>query len=290
MLFHLHKVKSDYDGFSHLSALSEAWGSLSDERLKLDFCHCGHFDANMAAPLGAMLSRISDKKNAVEIACATSKVQEILRKNRFLKSYGYDVLEDTNHTTLPFLHIPNSDTQSFAGYLLRHMNGKGIPRMSPNLEKAFRRSIFEIFQNCVSHSASGSGVFVCGQFYPYDGRLDLTISDAGVGIRTNVRRHLRDNKLSSTEAIKWALEEGNTTKTGDLPGGMGLKLLKDFIEFNGGKIQIASRQGFYQLSNRKEVYKKFVSDFPGTTVNLEINTKDKHAYLFTSEATSDNIF
>lgn len=170
------------------------------------------------------------------------------------------------------------------------MNGKGIPKMTPALEKTFRQSIFEIFQNCVSHSDSMLGIFVCGQYYPYNKRLDLTISDAGVGIRTNVRRHLRNNKLSSNDAILWALKEGHTTKTGSQPGGMGLKLLKDFIELNDGKIQIASRQGYYEFSGGNEIFKKLIADLPGTTINLEINTSDTHAYGLSSETTPDNIF
>jgi len=290
MLFKLQKVRSDYDGFLHLSELSKTWRNVLDEKLKLDFSHCSHFDANMAAPLAAVLNRVNDNKNAIQIVGATSEVENILRKNRFLKKYGYGELEDINHTTLPFLHIPNSDTQSFAGYLSRNMNGKGIPRMTAELEKAFRRSIFEIFQNCVSHSASDRGVFVCGQFYPYGGRLDLTISDVGIGIRTNVRRFFRNNNLSSIDAIKWALKEGSTTKTGELPGGMGLKLLKDFIVHNNGKIQIVSRQGFYQLAKGKEVYQKLGYDFPGTTINLEINSKDKHSYRLSNQVTPDNVF
>jgi hypothetical protein len=44
---------------------------------------------------------------------------------------------------------------------------------------------------------------------------------------------LRIDKLDSCEAIKWALTEGNTTKEGDQPGGLGLKLIKDFIQMKG---------------------------------------------------------
>jgi len=290
MIFSLHKVKSDADGFMHLSMLAEATQDISDEKLRLDFSRCTHFDANMAAPLAAILNHATNNHNYIEIVNPKRQIEEILRKNRFLRNYGYPPLEDVNHTTLPFVHLANSDTKSFASYLSLHMNGKGIPQMSDRLEKEFRRSIFEVFQNCVSHSGSERGVFVCGQFYPYQGRLDLTISDIGVGIPTNVRRHLRNDKMLPTDAIKWALMEGNTTKTGEQPGGMGLKLLKDFIEFNGGRIIIASRQGLYQLVGKKEVYKKLISDFPGTTINLEINTKDTHRYRLRSEVTPENLF
>jgi signal transduction histidine kinase len=290
MNYDLVSIRSDDSGFSTLARLAKTTKDISGKEIELSFYKCKHFDANMAAPLAAILNKLTTQRNTIKIKRAPWEVEKILRKNRFLLDFGYSQLEDVNHTTLPFKHIGLSNTQSFATYLAEHMNGKGIPQMTPALEKAFRQSIFEVFENCVGHSQSELGVFVCGQFYPYDGRLDLTISDAGIGIRQNVRRHLQDGKMSSTDAIKWALKEGHTTKTGSKPGGMGLKLLKDFIRVNGGKIQIASRQGFYQFSGDKEEFIQLASDLPGTTVNLEINTKDQHTYQLTSETTPTNIF
>jgi len=290
MDYNLFSIRSNDAGFSALAKLAVVTKEITNDEIELNFNYCKHFDANMAAPLAVILNTLIARKNTIKIASPPWKVEEILRKNRFLQDFGYRVLEDTNHTTLPFAQIPISKPQSFAVYLDDHMEGKGIPRMTQTLEKAFRQSIFEIFVNCVGHSRSELGMFVCGQFYPYDGRLDLTISDAGIGIRQNVRRHLQDGNISSIEAIKWALKEGNTTKSGNKPGGMGLKLLKDFILINGGKIQIASRQGFYQFAGGNEEFIKLASDFPGTTVNLEINTKDDHIYQLISEATPNNIF
>lgn len=133
------------------------------------------------------------------------------------------------------------------------------------------------------------GVFVCGQFYPLDQRLDLTIADAGIGIRTKARQYLGRN-ISSIEAIRWALKEGHTSKTGSQPGGVGLKFLKDFIELNKGKIHIVSRLGFYAYSEGKESYAKLTADFPGTAVNLEINTGDTQAYRLSREISPEDIF
>lgn len=290
MDYQLFSVYSNENGFSTLSRLANATVQISDEEIVLNFKKCSHFDANMAAPLASILKRINNRNNTVRIINPPREVEKILRKNCFLLDFGYSPLDDENHTTLPFKHVDLTHTQSFATYLAEHMNGKGIPRMSQTLEKFFRQSIFEIFENCVGHSRSKHGVFVCGQFYPYDGRLDLTISDAGVGIRQNVRRHLEDEKISSIDAIKWALKAGNTTKSGNKPGGMGLKLLHDFIRENGGKIQIASRQGFYQFANGNQDFIKLAADFPGTTVNLEINTKDTHTYKLASEVSLNDIF
>ena len=289
MIHYLPTIHSQREGFERLASLAADAEKLHADRLEVDFSKCGFFDANMAASLAAVLVRIADNLNAVEIVKVPSGIEHILRKNRFLLSYGYNAIDDINQTTLPYRRIQLSDAGRFEDYLNRHLQGKGIPRMTEGLGKRFKQSIFEVFQNAVIHSHSRIGVFVCGQFFPQIQRLDLTIADAGVGIRTNVRNYL-GTKISSKEAIRWALQEGHTTKTGPQPGGMGLQFLKEFIVLNKGKIHIASRQGFYEYRDGQENLQKLAADLPGTAVNLEINTGDTSKYRLRSETSPNNIF
>ena len=289
MIHYLPTIHSQREGFECLASLAADAEKLHADRLEVDFSKCGFFDANMAASLGAVLARIADNLNAVEIVKVPSGIEHILRKNRFLLSYGYNASDDTNQTTLPYRRIQLSDAGRFEDYLNRHLKEKGIPRMTEGLGKRFKQSIFEVFQNAVIHSHSRLGVFVCGQFFPQVQRLDLTIADTGVGIRTNVRNYL-GIKISSKEAIRWALQEGHTTKTGLQPGGMGLQFLKEFIVLNKGKIHIASRQGFYEYRDGQESFQKLAADLPGTAVNLEINTEDTSKYRLRSETSPNNIF
>lgn len=289
MIHYLPTIRSEKDGFERIADLAVDAAELFSGTLELDFSRCGFFDANMAAPLSAVLTRIADGFNTIELVKVPPAIARVLRKNRFLVGFGYKPIEDVNNTTLPYIRMQLSDEGRFADYLKRHMNGKGIPQMSEALGRVFKQSIFEIFQNAVIHSDSHLGIFVCGQFYPQLQRLDVTIADAGVGIRTNVRRYL-GNKISSKGAIRWALQAQNTTKTGNQPGGVGLKFLKDFIALNSGKIHIASRYGFYEYADGEESFEKMEFDFPGTTVNLEINTGDSSSYCLDSEISPDDIF
>lgn len=162
--------------------------------------------------------------------------------------------------------------------------------MSKALAKRFKQSLLEVFLNAAIHSESDSGVFVCGQFYPKKQRIDFTILDAGVGIPAKVNNYLRIGNLDSCEAIKWALTEGNTTKAGDQPGGLGLKLIQDFIQINKGKLQIVSKFGYYEYSINGESYRKLNYEFPGTCINIEINTNDSSSYCLESELSSEDIF
>lgn len=289
MIHYLPTINSQKEGFERLAALAADAQKLFSDRLEVDFSRCGFFDANMAAPLASVLARIADHFNAVEIVKVPPPIERILRKNRFLVAYGYEALEDVNSTTLPYRRMQLSDERRFADYLNRYLKGKGIPQMTEGLGRVFRQGIFEVFQNAVTHSDSRFGVFVCGQYYPQVQRLDLTLADAGVGIRNNVRRYL-GSKISSTAAIRWALQEGHTTKTGSQPGGVGLKFLQDFIKLNEGKLQIASRLGFYEYRNGQGEFARLAADYHGTVVNLEINTGDTKAYRLSTEVSPTNIF
>ncbi len=287
--YYLPTIRSDKEGFTQLARLKDALSNSIDDELIIDFSRCSFFDANMAASLKAVLSIVTDNSKTVVIAGLPQAIKNILSKNQFLIEYGYPAMRDTNQTTLPYQRFPFSNRLEFDRYLNTHLSGKGIPEMSPMLNKKFRESIFEIFENCAKHSGSNKGAFVCGQFYPQQSRLDLTISDIGVGIRTNVRRFL-NRQVSSVSALRWAIKRGHTTKTHSQPGGLGLALLQEFINHNQGKIQIVSRQGYYEFSNGKPIFNKLDADFPGTTINLEINTKDNNSYCLSLEISSEDIF
>ncbi|HQP12465.1 MAG TPA: ATP-binding protein [Candidatus Omnitrophota bacterium] len=290
MIHYLKNIYSDLSGFERIACIYKEAKDLFADDCIVDFSRCSFFEANMASPLAAVLAKIADDFNNVKIINIPGKIATILRKNGFLKLYGFPGLYDQNETTVPFRRIRKADQGLFEEYLNRHLKGKGLPEMTAKLDRAFKQSVFEVFQNAVMHADSDSGIFVCGQFYPHKKKLDLTISDAGVGIRDNVRHYFKNQKISSVEAIRWAMREGNTTKSGAQPGGLGLKLLRDFIEQNNGRIQIASRLGFFEFQTGTETFSRMSADFPGTAVNLEINTADPSSYCLTEEISPDNFF
>lgn len=86
------------------------------------------------------------------------------------------------------------------------------------------------------------------------------------------------------------MQEGNTTKTGNQPGGLGLKLIKDFIHINRGIMQIVLQSGYYMYSAKGELFRDMKLDFPGTCINIEINAADTSSYCLQSELTSEDIF
>ena len=118
---------------------------------------------------------------------------------------------------------------------------------------------------------------------------DFTVTDLGVGIRPNVRDHLQCD-LDADAAIVWAVQEHHTTKRGTIPGDLGLTLLKEFIDLNGGHMQIVSDAVYWWCKGNRTATALLAEPFPGTVVNVEINTADRRAYRLSSEPDDDGIF
>jgi len=290
MKLDIRTIRSNFNGFLGISNIYESAGSLFLDDIELDFSLCNFFEANMAAPLYAVIAIFRKGLNDVSVCNINSQTKDILRKNHFLTAFNIPILQDTYQTTLPFKIFKLNANEQFYDYLEVYMNGKGIPKMSNELTKRFRQSLLEIFSNATIHSESDTGVFSCGQFYPKKHRLDFTFADAGIGIVENVRNYTKDSKLNSCDAVRWALAEGHTTKQGRQPGGLGLKLIQEFVRINGGKLQIVSESCFYELSSNGTKFEEMKSVFPGTCVNLEINTEDTNSYCLQSEVNNSSIF
>lgn len=288
----LSDIRNDFSGFQKLINLYNIILSSHDAELKIDMSHVNWMEANMCAPLGAILYKY-DQTNKIIIERLNPKLEKLLQRNGFLPNFGFNrnKIPDSTGTTIEYKRFEPKDSESFKDYVASHFVGKGIPDMSKQLHRKFRESIAEIFENAAYHSQTVSGIFTCGQHFPGHHRLDFSIVDLGIGIRELIHRKIGLD-LSAEQAIIWAVSGINTTRQLEegRPGGLGLKLLKEFITLNKGKIQIISDRGYWLFENNKAETKEFISAFPGTVVNIEINTADTQSYRLSSEIDINNIF
>lgn len=275
MIFDLHNIHSNHQGFSALGDLAAKTIALEYSKVEICFEKVRWFDANMAAPLGAVIARIADRYNLVSVVEIPSTLS-ILHRNGFLAAIGAPSQSLPSETVLPYVRFRKHDTNRFYDYLDEHLPGKGLPDMSSDFALRFQQSLGEIFVNADTHSESELGVFVCGQFYPTKQRLDISMADAGITIPGRVKKRF-GIPMPDAIALKWALVEGNTTKEGT-PGGVGLELLRKFVSENGGKLQIASGCAFWEFHEGKEKLLPLTNPFPGTVVNLEVFTGDDKVY------------
>lgn len=290
MRIELPAIHHDRSGFATLVGLVSGTADCFFDNIDIDMSKTSWFDADMCAAFGAILFRLGESLNTIRLTSMRAGVEKILSKNGFLSHYGRKKIPDHWGTTIPYQRFDVKDDRYFASYIEKELIHRDeMPSMSPGLLKKFRESIFEIFSNAVLHSRTKMGIFSCGQFFPARNRLNFSVADLGIGMRQNIRDHT-GLELSAEAAIRWATEGRNTTKRGSVPGGLGLKLLGEFIDLNGGSIQIVSDAGYWKRENKTTVTANLANPFPGTVVMVEINTADTNSYSLASDLITADIF
>lgn len=283
-------IHHDLSGFRICTELHERTKDCVLDDIEIDMRNTTWFDADMCGSVGAILYHIGANLNAVRLTNISPEVRSILSNNGFLTHYGEERIGDRWETTIGYQRFDVQDDRYFSEYIEREfIHRDEMPTMSPGLLKRFRESIFEIFSNAVLHSKSRLGIFNCGQLFPRRGHLNLTVADLGVGMKKNVGDHIKED-IEPEQAIVWATEKRNTTKVGSVPGGLGLKLLREFIDLNKGCLQIVSDAWYWCRKGGRTTTERLLHRFPGTVVSVEINTTDIHSYRLQSEVSLEDIF
>ncbi len=286
-------VLSNIEGYKLLSELLHNTKNLTDYKIILNFRENKWFEANLCAILGSIVHLLEKKRNTIEYVNLSTAVMNVFAKNSFLDGNNLTNKKITSRV-MTYKKFKKDEESNFKDYIDRELLSiEELPTMSDLLKKKINKSIFEIFNNAFSHGKCEC-IFTCGQYFETKKRLNFTIVDLGKTIRSNVNKYLihsNQSKLSSIKAIEWAVEEGNTTKTGDIPGGLGLSLIRDFLVLNKGKIQIVSAMGYWEQNQESIVdLLKINHKFEGTIVNLEFNLNDKNSYLLKEEIDPSTIF
>ncbi|MFA7084085.1 MAG: ATP-binding protein [Arcobacteraceae bacterium] len=285
--YQLSNIHNNLDGYNKLFNLYDTHKEDIFETLELQMTEW--FDANLSAVLGAILDRITnDGLNTIEFKTVSSNIQKILQKNSFLEHYGFNTIYDTYNTTIKYLKLKTTDSRYFNDYVENDLLSRNeLPKMSEAVHEKIGESIHEMFINAKIHSET-EFIYTCGQFFPRDNNLNFTIVDSGIGFAKRIEKNL-GYSLSSKDAIKWAMEDGHTTKQ-NVSGGIGLALLKEFILQNKGKIQIISGDAFYELSNTIVTIQQLKYYFDGSIISMTFKTNDTVSYLLADEINSSDIF
>jgi hypothetical protein len=290
------KITSNYNGFKALICFYKELSVISDTKIIIDFRKCRYFEANLSSVLGAIFSSISMRNNnEIQISNLNYALDNIFKRNGFLSKFGTAKMPDEYNTTISYQEFEEDKGVNFKDYIRDNLLRKDdFPELSVLAEKKINESIFELFENAHTHGNCDK-IHTCGQYFPNHNppRIDMTIVDLGQSIKANVNRHLEmigKNIISGTEAIQWAVIKGHTTKIGNNPGGLGLDVIREFVDLNKGKLQIVSSDGFWEYKKGKASTKTLSESFPGTIANLEFNLDDKNFYQLSSEVSLDNIF
>ncbi len=283
------KLMADKAGFDFIASLfyNEAYESY--EEIHMDLSPIVYIDANLSAAIGAIFDSLKyyKKKQVFYISPKLKGVRKILSRNHFLQSYDIVTTIDDSEKFIAFKRFNANEIDVFKRYVddgLIHK--KKFPAHTRSVAEKILESIFEIYVNAMTHGDS-KVIYCCGEYNEKNSQhtLDMTIVDLGITIPYNVNEYLQRKKLdqmSHCDCLEWAFEKGNTTKSDT--GGLGLSLLKEFIQLNKGTIQMVSGKGVLEISDKDPIRYELNYEFPGTIVNVKFNFDDTNAYYMKGES------
>lgn len=307
-------IKDDGSGYDKILSIAQAVFDDPYHHFDFDFSRCAIIDHNAVVMLGALARYVDYHNNQMKISRAMlspirsaanvagvmflvdtmgSAVRERLIENNFLSHFssgslnGYPVGGYLGYREHNYLQ----DADKIADHLQNEWLSAAKLRLSDKLKPAITSRILEVFSNAYGHGVSiqdmkTMGVYSCGHFSNKDKTLNISVLDFGPGIVSNVQR-VRGG-MSSVDAMKWALVKGNSTRTdsriSDIPRGLGLDLLHNFVHVNGGVLRIYSND-VKVISSKATglVVEESAGYLRGTLVGIKINCDDRY-YRFTSEA------
>lgn len=279
------KITSDVNGYELLLRLQNDLSHFIGEDIYISFKNVYWFEANLVAILGAIIEDLENRHNRVKIIDAEyfRLKNDILFRNGFFPQYGITSSSlFSSSTQIPYMKFKEHEPQLYNDYIQSELlDNTDFPRHSEKLGGEIKRNIFELFENARTHGKC-KHIHTCGQFYPTRKKLHITIVDTGQTIVNNVKDFLKKD-MQSSEYIDWAMETGNTTKVGNIPGGLGLGLIFEFINLNKGKIQVVSSNGYWELREGKINKHDLNFSFGGTIANLEFDLTENNHYSLADE-------
>jgi hypothetical protein len=287
------RVLTDEKGYSHLVSVYNEIMSSEHSDVEVNFVPCTYFEANLGSVLGSLLDKALLQGKTIWVKPPSKPgVRRSLSRIGFLSAF--DVLTSTQdrETFIPYTRFPLSESQRFKKYIEDYLIQKQqFPHHTKRAGNYILESIFEVFANALTHG-NCSHVYCCGEYHPNKNPavLDMTIVDCGQTIVGNVNKFIAKRGgegKSPVEAIEWAFAEGHTTK--DVPGGIGLWQLQEFIKLNSGSLQIVSDKGMveFQKGTRHSIEMK--QAFPGTIVNMAFNFNDDKIYHMSNEINMNDL-
>jgi hypothetical protein len=271
------------------AAYDAALAAIRDDGIVLfEFDGCTFLNQHAVAFLGGLVRHLQHQGCTVKFKLSSleTPVRNNLRKNGFLRSLGFDDRAGGNNT-IPFRSDAMQNEYGFLRYLSDEWLGRGWVDVSDALKDAICSAVLEVYANAFEHGHSAVGVFSCGQFYPIKQEIALAFVDFGIGIPRSVSVVPEAAALTDSGRIAWALERGNTSKKGNR--GVGLDILRSFVQVNNGRMDIVSHTGHVRLTRAGLTAPSRNRHFPGTVINITLKADEKR-YAFKSEIAAQSIF
>ncbi|GEM_PF-278907 len=265
-------IAADAAGFSQLALIHHELMKFTRTDIDLDFSRLDWIDAHLGAALELVVRHAELRGNVIK-HIANDRTARVLCRNDLPHRGavgGQDIF-------LPMTEFRLDRAVEFSRYAEECLSQSHLPSISEEIQRKIIEGADELFSNAALHSASELGVIASSHSRPADDKFRLIIVDGGRTIPGSVR-DARIRYASDDEAINWAMIADNTTKRGSIPGGLGLKVLRRFVESNRGTLAIVSRRGYWCQTGDLVYSEVLAREYPGTAVILDVNASDKTKY------------
>jgi len=289
-------INDDLEDFQYLFGLYKKWNFTQNEKVEVDFKGCKFLRPNAVVVLGALIRKLQKQGNIVSINLETidSDVRHNLVINGILSTLGFAQPKNNQGNSIPYREDTSNNEDDFYSYLFSLWLGRGWIKISEELKIHIIQPVLEAYINVFDHAQSPIGSVACGQRYPNRDELVLSIADIGIGIPNSVRKHLNSPLLSSKKCLEWSFEPTKSTKnlvdSGLVGRGNGLKILRDFMRENNGKLEIYSDTGYVCINAQDTVFQDGLTPFNGTFVQISVKCDEKFYSLPQEEDSSEFLF
>lgn len=185
-----------------------------------------------------------------------------------LKEYGFITVEETSKNNIPLNVLYKED--EILDVITKLIERSPLKKLDDSKKDTLKSKLYEIPSNSLFHSNSNQGVLYSG-YYLKGHDFYFSIYDIGIGIPNSVRQHLKDEEISSKDALNWAFKEGNTTKITDYPRGVGFTLLEEFRKEVKGKILLITEDIYYEAKNKYNNFNFLPNKVRGTLFTFKIS-------------------
>lgn len=266
ILFQYNKI------YSNAEESNKLYGPGHLIRISFDFKNCVFFKAELVTFIYSLTVKLRQIGfSLVDFINMNPSINKIFSRNGILANSNSLAKTDNSDTVIPLYAAYSNDSKGITSYLSNHViKNEYWPNHldSHSGIEIVNSAINEIVDNTYQHSGSNT-ISMCGQFYPRINNLGFTITDSGVGIPYNLRKHNIKNseKMTDTDLIYWATKKGNSTK--NIPeSGLGLFDIRYNLK-KCGSLTIVSNNGFWQMNPDGSILKLLMNNnFNGTMIHL----------------------
>lgn len=268
------EIRTTYYGYRKLVSFYKEALKFQDEKISINLYSLTWIDANMGALLAAIMDKLRKERGlkfSTDFGFVETYFDVLLRNGVFIK-VGDKKKDDFRESTVELKRFKKSHDKEFMSYISHDLfEHRGLRTIDDKYKEEIIDQMIEVFTNFEQHAKTDYPIYVCGQYYPRKKNLNFSMVDLGIGFLPTIKSYTKGSITNNLDAIRWAIERGNTTKIGE-PGGSGLYNLQKYFREENGHVDIIS--GDIYWSTKKDIGTKIGTgktledSFVGSAINL----------------------